>query len=68
MGAVAVDTIQKQHVEVDIEVEGTPEALDQGHCAGLCDGFGIAGFADQMRGNGSINDAQHLAHDGPLGT
>ena len=28
MGAVAVDTIQQKHVEVDIEVEGTPEALD----------------------------------------
>ena len=48
MGAVDVDTIQQKHVEVDIEVEGTPKALNQGDCAGLCDGFGIAGFTNQM--------------------
>ena len=35
MGVVAVDTIQNQHVEVDIEVGGTAKALDQGHCASL---------------------------------
>ena len=39
MGAVAVNTIQEQHMEVDICVEGAPKALDQGHGAGLCGGF-----------------------------
>ena len=65
-GTIDIDPIQKNHMEVNIEVEGTPEALDQGHCASLCGGFGKTGFADQVRGNGAINDAQYLAHDGGL--
>jgi hypothetical protein len=66
MGTVDVDPIQEQHVKMDIQVGGTPKALNQGHCVGLCRGFGVAGFVAQMRGNGSINDAQYLAHDGGL--
>jgi len=53
-------------VEVDIEVERTAKALDQGHCASLCGGFGKTGFVDQMRGNGAVDDAQYLAHNGGL--
>jgi len=30
MGTVDVDTFQQKHVEVDIVVEGTPKALNQG--------------------------------------
>ena len=32
-----------------------------------CGGFGVAGLADQMRGNGPIDDTQYLAHDGGVG-
>ena len=35
-------------------------------CAGLGGGFGVTGLVDQMRGNGAIDDAQYLAHDGRL--
>jgi hypothetical protein len=33
MRVVAVNTIQKKHVKMDIEVEGAPKTLDQGHRA-----------------------------------
>ena len=49
--------LYKKHVEVDIELEGTPEALDQGHCARLCGDFGVAGLVGQVRGNCVIDDA-----------
>jgi len=32
----------------------------------LCWTFGVAGFPGQMRGNGAIDYAQYLAHDGRL--
>ena len=33
---INVGTIQKQHVEMNIEIERTAEALDQRHCTGFC--------------------------------
>ena len=33
----AVDTVQKQDVEVKVEIECTTKALNQRHRAGLCD-------------------------------
>ena len=65
-GYTGAFTVQKQHMEMNIQIQRTAEALDQHHCAGLRDGFGVTGYVGQVRGNGSINDAQHLAHDGGL--
>ena len=53
-------------MEVDIEVEGTHKPLNQGHCASLCGGFGVAGLVGQVCGNGAVDNAKHLAHDGGL--
>ncbi len=39
------------------------ETLDQGYGAGVCRSLSVPGFLGQMRGNGAIDDAQHLAHD-----
>jgi len=64
--AVDVDTIQEQQMEVDICIKGAPKTLDLHDCASLCGGFGKTGFVDQMRGNGAVDDAQYLAHNGGL--
>ena len=48
MGAVDVDTIQEQHMDMNIRVQCTAKALDQRNCASLCGGFGVTGFADQV--------------------
>ena len=36
MGIVDVNTIEEQHVEVNVEVHRPTESLDQGDRAGLC--------------------------------
>ena len=33
--AIEVDTIQKKHVEVNVQIEGTSKALDQRDCASV---------------------------------
>ena len=60
---VDIDTIQKQHVEMDIRSQRAAETLDQGDGAGVCRRLGVAGFLGQMGSNGAIDDAQHLTHD-----
>lgn len=37
IGAIEVHTSQEQPVQVDVQVERTAEALDQGNCTGLGD-------------------------------
>ena len=66
--SIDIHAIQKQHVEMNVEVKRTAEALDQrdGTRSGrvVC----IARFPDQMRGDDTVNDAQHAGHDlGPAG-
>ena len=65
-GYTGAFTVQKQHMEMNIQIQRTAEALDQHHCAGLCHGFGVTGFVGHMRGNGRVDDAQHLVHHGGL--
>jgi len=43
---------------VQVEIERTPKALDQGHRAGAGTLGTEAGLADQMRGNDAVDDAQ----------
>lgn len=60
---IDVDTIQKQHVEVQIQVERAAEALNQRHCAGPGVLVSESRLLDEMRGNHAIDDPQHLAHE-----
>jgi hypothetical protein len=45
---------------MDVQVERTAEALDQRDRTGLCRRLRVAGFPDQMRGKGPIDDARTL--------
>jgi len=58
-----VHAVQEQQVEVDVEIQRTAEALDQGHGARLRPRVRQSGFPDQMRRDRPVDDAQHLAHD-----
>ncbi len=61
-GVADVHAVQKQHVEVNIQIQRAAEALDQGHGAGLCHGFCEARLAGQMRGDGAVDDGQRPGH------
>ncbi len=39
MDTVYVDSVQKIHMKVDVQIERTSEALDERNCTGLCRGF-----------------------------
>ena len=64
VGALDIHPIQKQHVEVNIQVQRTTEALDQGDCAGLGGLTGKPGLLYQVGGDAAVDDAEHLTHDG----
>jgi hypothetical protein len=53
MLGINVDTIQKQHMEMNVEIERTAEALDQCHCAGLCHSHSKTRFVRQVGGDGA---------------
>jgi hypothetical protein len=66
IGAGEVNTIQEQHVKMNIQVQGTAETLykrDRACVSGLP---GVTGLMDQVRCNGTVNDTQHPAHDGRM--
>ncbi|CDK56928.1 hypothetical protein [Escherichia coli IS9] len=68
MGLLDIHTVEKQHVEVNIQIERRSKTLDQGDRARLGHLVGMARFLDQVRGNDAVNDAQHPPHDlGPAG-
>jgi hypothetical protein len=56
IGPGDIDPIQEQHVEVDVEVQRTDEALDQGHRAGTRPLASEPGLLEQMAGDGKIDD------------
>jgi hypothetical protein len=66
MPGINVDTMQKQHMEMNVEIERTAEALDQCHCAGLCRSHSKARLVRQVRGDGAVDNSQHLTHDSRL--
>ena len=51
------------HSKVDVEIQRTAEALDQGDRAGLGRLTGEPGLLDQVRGDAAVDDAEHPAHD-----
>ena len=54
--------VEERYVEVDVEIQRTPEALNQRYCARLRRLTVIASSFDQMTCNGASDDAQHLTH------
>ena len=46
-------------MEVNIEIGGRTEALDEGHGAGVGLGPFLSGLLDQERGDDPVNDLQH---------
>lgn len=63
VGALDVHPVEEQHVEVQVEVERTPKALDQRHRAGGSALGTEAGLRREMRGDAALDDAQHRTHD-----
>ncbi len=45
--------------QVDVEIECTAEALDQGDGAGACAGSRVPDLADQVCGQRAIDDTRH---------
>ncbi len=44
VGALGIHPVEKQHIEVDVQVQSAAEALDQGDCTGLGRLAGKPGF------------------------
>jgi len=61
-GFYSIHSLQKQHMKVNIQIQSTAKALDQGHRASLYKGFCKARFMCQVRGDGARDDTQHFAH------
>ena len=67
LGASDVNTVQEQHVKMNIQIQGTAKTLDQRDRTGVSSLPGVTGFMDQVRCNGTVHDAQHPGHDRRLG-
>lgn len=50
-GLLNIHPLQKQHVEMLIQIERAAESLDQRDCARVCTIASEAGFPDQVRGD-----------------
>ncbi len=48
---------------MNIQIESATEAFDQRYCTGLGSPLGEPCFFYHMRGDGTVDDAQHLPHD-----
>ena len=65
--AASIDSVQHQQVKVDVQVQRAAKALDQGHGAGLRGCLGQSRLADQVRGDGPVDDTEHGRQDGRFG-
>lgn len=63
IGTLDVHAVEKQHMEVNIEVQRTAEALDQGDRAGLGRLTEEARLPDQVRGDAAVDNAEYPTHD-----
>jgi len=53
--------VQKQHMQVRVQVQGRAKALDQGYRARACaGGYREPGFTDKKRGDATLHHPQHL--------
>lgn len=55
----AIDTIEHQTVQMNIEIGGGAKALDEGDRPGLSLGMGQAGLVNHKGGEDPVNDLQH---------
>ncbi len=58
---IYVHSIEKQHVKMDIQIQRTAKALNQGYSTCVCSRPRVTRFPDQMCGNGAISNAQCFA-------
>ena len=63
VGRPFVDAIEKQHVEVYVQVQRRAEALDQRDRTSAGKLLRMAGLFDQMRGNDAVDDTEHAADE-----
>ena len=63
IGTIGVDAVQEQHMEMDIQVERGAKPLDQRYRSRLGCLFRKTCFLDQMCGEGTVDDTQHLSHE-----
>ena len=61
--SIARHIIEKQHVEVDVEIQSAAKALDQSDRPGLGRATGEPRLLDPLRGDAAVDDAEHLPHD-----
>jgi len=62
IGVLNIDSVQKQHVEMYVQVERRSEALDQGDRPGGGFFAGQSGLLGQVGGDRPGDDTQHPAH------
>jgi hypothetical protein len=53
----------QQHAKVNVEIQRTAKPLDQRHGTGARRSAGKPGLPDQVRGNDTVDNAEHLTHD-----
>ena len=58
-----IDSIQKHHMKMDIQVEASSETLDKGDRACLGSVLLLqTGFFDKISGNSSLDQVENMAH------
>lgn len=60
---VGVHSIEEAHVKVNVEVQRAAETRDQRDRAGVGGLVRKACLLDQVRGDGALDDAEHLFHE-----
>ena len=63
-----IHTVQIQHMKMHVQIQCTPESLDEDHCACAGGAARVSGPPQLVGGNSPIHDAQHLAHYGRSGS
>lgn len=58
-----IHSIQKQYVEMDIQIQGAAESLDQRDGTGPGGAAGAARLLDEMGLDGPVDEAQYPTHD-----
>jgi hypothetical protein len=61
---IDIHPVEERHVGVDVEVQGAPEALDQGDRPFPGIPAGKPSPLDQARNSASVDNTERCAHDG----
>jgi hypothetical protein len=60
VGAIHLNSIEKQHVEMYVQIQLTTEGLDECDNTGMCHFMGPPDFFDQVCGDNTVDSTQHL--------